>query len=34
MAKFEPKHINQEFLKEEIASLEKGYVETVVNLIK
>ena len=26
--------INQEFLKEEILSLEKGYVETVVNLIK
>lgn len=26
--------INQDFLKEEILSLEKGYVETVVNLIK
>ena len=26
--------INQEFLAEEIKSLEKGYVETVINLIK
>lgn len=26
--------INQEFLEAEIASLERGYVETVINLIK
>lgn len=26
--------INQEFLAEEIKSLEKGYVETVINMIK
>lgn len=26
--------VNQKFLEEEIASLEKGYVETVINLIK
>lgn len=30
----EAAHVNQEFLAEEIRSLEKGYVETVVNLIK
>lgn len=34
IANINPELINQEFLKEEIKSLEKGYVETLINLIK
>ena len=31
---FNEKYINQEFLSEQIATLETGYVETAVNLLK